>query len=228
MGDITQLRFAQFLKSYLGLKAIDPGRFSGGVVAPVVPLMDPGYAPENRLPRGERLFGGGTPLMINSTTVPTQGIVANPGQGRLVVVKRITWSFLQPTSAVQPGVSYLGVTHVFGPPLPGGLLTASLKDGRASAAFTGTTTTFGSQPANYTSISTYAGVAVWAANIFPGAAQVPTIFILDGLDLVIPPNSLIGVDLRSDTVPTANYTWTFFAEGYERTVAPEELTLFTP
>jgi len=222
LADVTQLRFAQLLKRAFGVKAMDPGRVLSPIVTASHEIADT-YQPENRASRGEKLFG-----MTNQYTNAVGGfgiaVFVNPtGSGRIAVMKRVTWSLNLPTAATQPGaIAFsIGIPQVAGATVP--LIFGQVKDSRF-AILTGTVTAVASGlQTSTTGVSGFLNTTLYAVQVFPGAATVPTYHQVDNLDIIVPPGWLNAILFRGDTLPTGTYTWTVCVEGYERTADPNEL-----
>jgi hypothetical protein len=224
-GDVTQARWAALLKRMMATKGPDPGRFITPTINGTFELTDK-YKPEDRVSRGERMFGGGG-QEVNAVANPQQGIIQNPpNSGRITIVKRVTWALNMPTATIQPGIAYLGIvapqaiTTVTGSPL------SRFFDGRAgfgNVPGAVATSVLAGQNTIYNSFSNFALASCYVQAIFPAAATTPFLFALDEANVVLPPGSVAGVSLGSDTAATGTYSWFWWAECYERVVDPSEL-----
>jgi hypothetical protein len=220
IADVLQLRFATLLKQLLALKVSDPGRTLSGDIVPTFDLQDP-YRPEQREPRGERLFGMVAQFSNTNATFNWGTVSTSPNH--LVVVKRLILSLNLPTSVVQPGNVYFAITGPSTPPANNPVQFARLKDsryivitggGQGWSQLNGTSGGASALPSNASPL---------AFSLFPGAAAVPTLIVVDNLDLVVFPNADVSFMLRSDTLATATYSWTLSLDCYERTIDPNEL-----
>lgn len=226
MGDITNLRFAQFLKRALALRTVDPGRVLANNVGSVLELQDT-YRPEHRLDRGEKLLTLGAQTIINTSNFQVMEVIAT---GRTFVLKRVSWSLLLPTSTTQPGQLYFWIGNLNTSTGPGTNL-AQPKDTRLPNSFGGSsalTTTYTIIGAGIASPSVQAIISPYLVQIYPGAATVPTIHQVDNLDIIVTPGNLITVGIRGDTLTTASYNYIVMVEGYEFTPDPSELQAAPP
>jgi hypothetical protein len=228
LADITQSRYQALLKRLFAIKASDPGRVLDPVVKPTYDVADI-YRPEERLMRGERRWGSpqvASNLVGGFTEVlagfPIPGGVSN----KIAVIKRVTWAATLPTSTTQPGNCYVAVTIPFlGPPAI--TLQANLNDARVSPSAAGGLSAIrfgaqGSQPV--ASYGTFAAACVYQESVSMGAATTPNFRIqVNDLDVVLTPGYYVGIDFKSDTLPTGTWTWTVLIEGFERTIDPSEL-----
>lgn len=221
MADITQLRFAQLLKRLFGVKTSDPGRaLMPGVIATAE--VNDTYQPENRASRGEKLFGVLNNLSnIAATSFGLNVFIMPSGTNRIAVIRRATLSVLLPTAANQPGSLFFGARI----PQPGSqsiLVQCQAKDARFNIQ-SGGNTNLACGISNAT-----AGILGWtnstlhAVQLFPGAAAVPTIYVIDNLDIPVPPGFQVTFALAADALPVATYTYTLCLEGYERALDPNE------
>jgi hypothetical protein len=220
-ANVTQLRFAQLLKSALGLKTSDPGRVVSPLVSPMFPLVD-AYQPEMRLRRGERLCSGAF-SMQNTTTVFQLLNLTMPVQGgRIFVWKRVTLSINVPTTTMQPGVCYWGIRQpATNAPVP--TFQLNLKDSRYAANASSAATGALVSTSNILSFGTFNATAVYAEQLWPTTAVYNLQRQVDLVDVVIAPGNSTYVAVGFDTVPTAAYNWSVSVEGYEYVPDPAEL-----
>jgi hypothetical protein len=223
MADITNLRFAQFLKRTLGLKGIDPGRVVQTIVVPGMEMQDT-YRPEMRSARGERSFC----YYANHVNATASYVSENFGLGssianKIAIIKRVTWSLVMPTATVNPGSLWLGVTNAFASP-PVFTSKATYKDSRYGTG--GVIATVAGTGVNVPTVSIPANAYQYWLQIFPTSVATDRfVHQVDQLDIVITPGTFVGIDLRGDTAIQVGqqYIWACTIEGYEYTADPAEL-----
>ena len=210
------------------IKAADPGRTASPVIQPSYEVAD-SYRPEERLSRGERLFTLQNEHTNTNAVSWNVGYIMNPtGSNKAFVIKRVTWSFNQPTSAQQGG--NWGVFILYPSPIGTFSLGAQgrFKDSRVAVGTGQLLTTFGMASQNPGTFATWQAIysiSVYVVKLFPGAATVPTIHQVDNLDIVLYSGSQTAICLAGDTLPTATYLYTTCVEGYERNADPAETTV---
>jgi hypothetical protein len=229
MSAVTQLRWSGLVKRLFATKGSDPARDFAPSSVSTYELGDV-YRPEDRLMRGDRVWGLNADLGATTIQFSFFMLVNLLTSGKIDVLRRLRFAGLLPTSTNQPGRVF-AFCKFPQPAAANGILAGTnpnCTDGRVCGPL-------GTAPAvvttgynlNVTSVAIAAGTflptCVWAYELAPGGAAAPFSIVSPDLDVVLSPGMSVQFGLVATSLPAANWNSMVGFDGYERGVDPAEL-----